>query len=429
MKNATPKPNSINVLAFTCILLSLATFSCREAGPTEVPLTSGDNVAIVLPPVVLGYNDLGMHCMNQDFSEFMVLPPYNTLHAQVVDMTLEPPQIVTQGLIVAYEIPGNTKSSTKTNFWTYAQSLLGVTLPPDVGLSGHGLTGTMTPTGKGDWSVTGIPLTPLTDAQTIDPFQLARITVRSAKGDVVLASTQAVVPVSWELRCDLCHHGAPDAPKSVLQAHDRLHGTQLYDSTTQGPSGGKPVLCGKCHGQPELGLAGLPNVKNLSEAMHNAHSPRMGDVVASVPGGIVCYACHPGVETPCLRDVHASNQIGCYNCHAGGTTDPSAAMDAIADPSRQPWVTEPRCGDCHHTAGHDYEQAGLLFRDSKGHGGMFCEACHGSTHAITPTMTKADNVQSIIRQGFTGPIRKCTVCHREQPTGDFVHRFVAKVSG
>ena len=28
--------------------------------------------------VVLGYNDLGMHCMNQDFSEFMILPPFNT---------------------------------------------------------------------------------------------------------------------------------------------------------------------------------------------------------------------------------------------------------------------------------------------------------------------------------------------------------------
>jgi hypothetical protein len=27
------------------------------------------------PYVVLGYNDLGMHCMQQDFSEMMILPP------------------------------------------------------------------------------------------------------------------------------------------------------------------------------------------------------------------------------------------------------------------------------------------------------------------------------------------------------------------
>ena len=29
--------------------------------------------------VVLGYNDLGMHCMNQDFSQLCILPPFNTL--------------------------------------------------------------------------------------------------------------------------------------------------------------------------------------------------------------------------------------------------------------------------------------------------------------------------------------------------------------
>ena len=32
---------------------------------------------------MFGYNDLGMHCMNSDFEDFMILPPFNTLHAQV----------------------------------------------------------------------------------------------------------------------------------------------------------------------------------------------------------------------------------------------------------------------------------------------------------------------------------------------------------
>ena len=31
------------------------------------------------PYVVLGYNELGMHCMNEDFSEICILPPFNTL--------------------------------------------------------------------------------------------------------------------------------------------------------------------------------------------------------------------------------------------------------------------------------------------------------------------------------------------------------------
>ncbi len=41
------------------------------------------------PPVigafrVLAFNDLGMHCADQDFREFSILPPYNVLNAQVV---------------------------------------------------------------------------------------------------------------------------------------------------------------------------------------------------------------------------------------------------------------------------------------------------------------------------------------------------------
>ena len=34
--------------------------------------------------VVLAWNDLGMHCYNRDFRDLAVLPPYNTLWAQVL---------------------------------------------------------------------------------------------------------------------------------------------------------------------------------------------------------------------------------------------------------------------------------------------------------------------------------------------------------
>ena len=34
---------------------------------------------------VIGWNDLGMHCMDgTDFSVFSILPPFNTIHAQVI---------------------------------------------------------------------------------------------------------------------------------------------------------------------------------------------------------------------------------------------------------------------------------------------------------------------------------------------------------
>ena len=34
---------------------------------------------------VVGWNNLGMHCMDADFAVFSILPPYNTIHAQVID--------------------------------------------------------------------------------------------------------------------------------------------------------------------------------------------------------------------------------------------------------------------------------------------------------------------------------------------------------
>jgi hypothetical protein len=33
---------------------------------------------------LLGWNDLGMHCMDADCSVFSILPPFNNLHAQLV---------------------------------------------------------------------------------------------------------------------------------------------------------------------------------------------------------------------------------------------------------------------------------------------------------------------------------------------------------
>ena len=34
---------------------------------------------------VLAWNDLGMHCYDKDFSTFSILPPYNTVWAQVIE--------------------------------------------------------------------------------------------------------------------------------------------------------------------------------------------------------------------------------------------------------------------------------------------------------------------------------------------------------
>ena len=130
---------------------------------------------------------------------------------------------------------------------------------------------------------------------------------------------------------------------------------------------------------------------------------------------VECYACHPGIRTKCFRDVHFSAGMTCSDCHG--------SMTNVASLNRQPWVTEPRCDDCHKRAGFEFEQAHTLYRDSNGHGAVHCSACHGSPHAITPTVVKRDNVQAIALQGHAGTIDTCTVCHTQQPDDSFPHRY------
>lgn len=351
--------------------------------------------------VVLGYNDLGMHCMNQDFSEFMILPPYNTVHAQVIRRGSEP-RMITSGVTVEYAIPGNTTSVTKTNFWDFAPDLFGVNLPADIGLTGNGLSGNMTARKEEhDWQVTGVPLTQISDAGKSDALQLAELSVM--QNGTRIARTDMVMPVSWEISCNLCHEKpGVSVAMAILQSHDELHGTDLQNNT--------PVACGSCHAQAPLGTPGAPGVPSLSSAMHSAHADRMGMVTLDNS----CYACHPGVETQCLRDVHVSRGMSCTDCHGD--------MAAVGNPARRPWQDEPKCGDCHQRSHFQFEEQGKLYRESRGHHEIQCATCHGSPHAITPTVTKKDNIQAQMMQGHSG-VLDCTVCHINKPRDEFEHHL------
>jgi hypothetical protein len=223
----------------------------------------------------------------------------------------------------------------------------------------------------------------------------------------VLASTQAVLPVSWELRCDLCH-GNPspglDAELDILRDHDRLHNTTLEAN--------QPVFCASCHADPALGAPGQPGISMFSHAMHGAHADRLVDLPATLTND--CYACHPGERAQCQRDVHEMNAVRCNDCHGG--------MADVGSPDRTPWVDEPRCADCHSRPGFEFEPQGVLFRNATGHGGVACVVCHGSPHAITPTVTQADNLQHQSLQGHPGTLNDCTVCHIQMPHDPFPHR-------
>ncbi len=389
------------------VFASIVLIGALRASAYALPPTSATGPNAADKYVVLTWNDLGMHCYNRDFSDLGVLPPYNTLWAQVVKVG-NPPQVITTGVNVTYVFTDNTDSVSKSNFWTYAQKLFGLSapLPPNIGLTGRGLSGTMTM--EADHFVAeGIPLTEFGDSapNTPDPYQLARIVARDLGGHL-LAENTVVAPVSTEMHCDYCHSDGGvegirtgKVERNILTLHDREAGTNLM--------GTRPVLCASCHSSNALGTPGKPDVPNLSRAMHDKHKER---VPSNLNG---CYSCHPGPSTKCLRDVMSSRfSMDCVSCH--GTLEQVAR-------NPNPWLNEPRCDTCHNSGNFDQNQP--LYRFSKGHGGVYCEACHDSTHAIAPSTQPRDALKFIALQGHAGTLDTCTVCHAFSPTGPGPHNI------
>ncbi len=362
------------------------------------------------PYVVLGWNDLGMHCYNHDFQDLAVLPPYNTLWAQVIRRG-DPPQIITDGVIVQYSFPDNKTSSNKTNFWQYAPQLFGVNLADNVGLKGKGMAGVMDPE-AGYFVAEGIPLTEFSDSAPTrpEPYQQAVITVKDAASDAVLASLTVVAPVSTEMRCDYCHANGkdPGVELNILDTHDDEEDTNLINQ--------RPVLCANCHASNALGMSGNPSLPSLSKAMHSEHKEKVANTLEG------CYSCHPGPTAKCLRDVMSQSvaspadpnrKMNCIDCH--GT------MEQVSK-NPNPWLNEPRCDTCHPpTATHQYNQDQPLYRMSKGHGGVYCAACHDSPHAIAPSREGADAIKFNQLQGKNGTLNTCTVCHLTAPVGKGPH--------
>ncbi len=170
------------------------------------------------------------------------------------------------------------------------------------------------------------------------------------------------------------------------------------------------VNCDWCHGSNATGAPVVGQVKNLSNAMHGHHDPTNAPDITPDTAG--CYNCQPGPVTQCLRDTMSQNfAMNCTNCHGDIT---------VVAQNQTPWLSEPKCGNtgC-HGAGYDTTQA--LYRQSTGHGGLYCEACHDSTHAIAPSREATDTIKFQELQGHPGTLRDCTVCHLTLPATRFVH--------
>ncbi len=171
---------------------------------------SSDSDPGTQPPVVtgkytiLGSNDLGMHCAELDYSVFSSLPPFNVVHAQVIE-TGEEPKLLDDdsGIRVEYVAVAvaagsiNTTSQNgaifKTNFWDinprtgnrYVDDLFGLNPPPDEGLLGQRMPGFAQPfvandpmpfdnySARNKWfAADGIPLVPVDDNSQINAYPL-----------------------------------------------------------------------------------------------------------------------------------------------------------------------------------------------------------------------------------------------------------------
>jgi len=247
----------------------------------------------------------------------------------------------------------------------------------------------------------------------------------------------------------------------VLVLHDLRAGTTLASQT--------PVQCSSCHYSRALDLGGTgPGGSQLghepfSSVMHAYHGRQLddaGDPVFPSHGTTLqtCYQCHPGRVTECQRGAMKTAGLSCRDCHGDmldvGGEDLLAqggSLDGAADfAPRRAWLDLPRCQSCHTgdalsplsgpnlVAAPDgirlrqawrtddpaaspilavnrrfAENEGTLYRNSTGHGGMACWACHGSPHAEWPVEDPAanDNVAALELQGHSGVITECATCH------------------
>ena len=188
---------------------------------------------------------------------------------------------------------------------------------------------------------------------------------------------------------------------------------------------------------------------------------------AMANGGQVCQDCHGNMDqvgNDFSRNVSPTN-VGAFELAADYYTNSATP--------RVPWANEPGCGSCHtgsatdnltvdnNTLVNPTDSAGntdgirlaqafrtddpdakpivpvnkmfaenvvaegaqadgnpKLYRVSVGHAGLFCEACHGATHAEWPNANPFanDNVASMQMQGHTGTVTECLSCHEATDT-------------
>src|SRR5579864_2447795 len=169
------------------------------------PLAGQQPAAATPHWTVIAWNDLGMHCMDYDYSVFGNLPPFNNLHVQLIDNTGKLVRSQT-GYTITYQGMKDptgsvtVTSSPHTNFWQYVLPLFGLSPAPDVGLLGQAMPGTTNTqqalqtfdTTYYYFGATGIPLVPVDNKGATNNYPMMRVIAKNATGS--LATTVTDLP-------------------------------------------------------------------------------------------------------------------------------------------------------------------------------------------------------------------------------------------
>jgi hypothetical protein len=365
--------------------------------------------AIAAPPStaavsaqILGWNNLGMHCMDSDYSVFSILPPYNTIEAQLIFNG----KLVTSGAgySVAYQAvadPSGSFNSTargKGDFYDFVGLIYGAAVQPESGLTPWPMPGTNNipqamlfeqtnrpapgAAPRVNWfRAEGIPITPYDDAGQKNPYPMMRLIAKN--GSTPIATNDIVLPVSDEMDCRACHASGTlpaaeplagwvwaanqerDFRLNILRLHDDYEfafNPDFYSEALAArgfnPQGlyrgvvadGKPVLCAACHASEALGTASYGDIPPLTASIHFLHAavrdPDLHIRLDSSEHRSACYRCHPGSATKCLRGAmgaavaaDGSMEMQCQSCHGN--------MSTVGSLNRVGWFMEPNCQACH----------------------------------------------------------------------------------
>jgi hypothetical protein len=433
------------------LLVLLAAVACLS-----LPLAAQEEQPLGATPhwTVIAWNDLGMHCMDKDYSIFSILPPFNNLHVQLIAATgklVKSPAGITVTYQGIRDATGSatTVSAAHTNFWQYVLPLYGGSPPPNVGLTGQAMPG-----GKNIpqalatfdttyyfFGATGIPIVPIDNSGKTNTYPMMGITAKDSLG-TTLDTTVADLPVSSEMSCIGCHASGsqaaakppsgwvnnPDPDKDykldILRFHDELpqnfilYGQALIQAgypngLEASANSGTPILCARCHLSNALapyGIPGIVGIPPLTQSQHAFHAnvidPVSGLTLDSENNRNACYNCHPGSTTRCLRGAmgravaaNGAMMMQCQACHGN--------MSAVGATNRQGWLDEPNCQACH--TGTAVQNNGQIRYTNAFENNGTLRIPVNTTFATTPNTPEAP--YSLFKASYGHGNLQCEACH------------------